>query len=173
MTSPWDPPSTTVTFTPTEADLRAVAALAMRQSKLVLALDLGLAAIGVAGVAVDRSDTRAGTVAVSVMATLLFLPLLYWFYIANARRRTFRINAARLDLKQEFRVTWDAKGITAETTDTFTRFPWSFYRLRREDDQVVLLYQRGVLMQFMPKRALTEAQAASARPYLDRIPLKP
>ena len=156
-----------VRFTPTADDLAA----AYRRQHLarlwswaslvsgVTALLL-VAAFLVLAAAEMPLSVKGTILACAILGGLLVpLAMIRWRVPALARR----IYRQQRTLHGEVTVEWDAAGLRSVTEAGESRIPWANYHRWREDAAVILLYHSDVVFQFIPKRALTAAQATALR----------
>lgn len=160
------PAEVAVTFTPTVDDLVAAyqrhhwALFRGRKTRVALAVSLSVVAIAL-GVLIEDDPVATAAILLASLIGGLLLPstMIRWRVPVVARR----IYAQQRGLHDEIHVAADAAGIAARSARMEGQTPWSHYLRWREDRRVILLYQSDALFQFVPKRALSEAQVATLR----------
>ncbi|HWW27899.1 MAG TPA: YcxB family protein [Caulobacter sp.] len=101
---------------------------------------------------------------------LLFgLLLLVWMFVADLwlLPRSVRKSLARdKGLQGDNTVTWDAERLTLRGSHGQSLWPWGDFVRWQESPGGLLLWQSDRLYNFLPKRCLSEAQAAEIRDHL-------
>ena len=117
---------------------------AFAKSDLTLALgDLPMLLIG------------AGCLALHVLNDRVLLP-----------RRAQQFLSQQRSMQGEVSIGWDGKGVTFVAATGQSRTAWGDYFKWLENEAVLVLFQSENLLNVLPKRSLTEAQAVEIRGYL-------
>ncbi len=103
------------------------------------------------------------------IAVRAFLGALLWPWLWQKLvlpRKVKRLFAQQAALRSETTKSWRDEGLTWTSARASGRNDWSDYIRCLESPDILLFYLSDVMYQIMPKRALTEANMASLRPYL-------
>jgi hypothetical protein len=148
--------SGSVTFTPTELDVRSAYQLGTQRVSvkrlgyfLLFAAFVGLAVALLTG-STDLKEiaTVVGAMLVwAVVATCLILIAVRFLWLPRYVRRVY---AQQRDLREEIIVEWDNSHFSAHAASGHTKLKWTdFYRWQRSND-VILLYRSEALFNFLP-----------------------
>lgn len=78
----------------------------------------------------------------------------------NISRTSQKIFDQQKILHETTTVRWSDAGLVTETEHSRTNLPWNYYVDIAEDSHTILLWQSAVLINFIPKSALSESQVA-------------
>lgn len=139
-------------------------------SRRRLLVHLGVIAVALIVVATSRSsywlEVLSSALLGGAVAAVVLYGVLRIFYLPWKARRMF---AQQKSLHAGYDFQWTDDGLVVDGRNARSQTAWGDYLKRKENDRVALLYHSDLLFQMLPKRAFSEEQWASLRPYLDRV----
>ena len=168
-------PAESVTFTPVVEDVQQ--AMRLGSQPKLLRLLIGSALFAVLFAAFEQlglfgrqggwhqfSWTAAAAFVLFPIGWLFAQPLV----LSRMARQHFRQQTA---LHGAWDLHWTGDGLVTRTPRSVSQTPWADYVRRREDSDIILLYQTDWQFVFIPKRILTDAHRATLTPLLARVAL--
>ncbi len=148
--------SGSVTFTPTEMNVRAAYRLGFqRVSVKRLGYFLLFAAIIGLAVSLLSGTTDATEIALVVGAMLVWAVIATGLILLGVRflwlpRYVRRVYAQQRDLREEVTVQWDDIHFSAKAASGHTKLKWTDFHRWQRDNHVILFYRSEALFNFLP-----------------------
>jgi hypothetical protein len=106
----------------------------------------------------------------SILPATILTGLLFGLAVLTDRvllpRRARRFVSQQKSIQGEISIGWDAEGVAFAAKDAQSRTAWDHYFKWLENDAALVLFQSENLLNVLPKRVLTDEQAAEIRDYL-------
>jgi hypothetical protein len=154
-----------ITVTPQESDL--LAAIWMRRKrmfmgKMGLLIWFGAAGVVLGCILIIVYGPKSG-LNVSIGYWILGIYAWVWVLIGftflltpiKVRRLYKKLKLAEMP----YTLDWDDENLIMESAHSKTFMPWQEYTVWLEDKRLIVLYRRGVLPKYIPKRILNEKQS--------------
>lgn len=100
----------------------------------------------------------------------VIVPLLSYFFLIPGRAR--KIHAQQKVLRHPVEVSWNDEAYSAASDASASVVRWGDYHGWSADEKMILLLPSSVLFQMLPRRALSEAQAADLIAHIERSGLR-
>lgn len=160
-------------FTPTLDDVEAAYRLAAKRPAwrfLLMSIAAGLCVMLIVRTNQDMTPAEYAVVFAAGLVIPLSLVLIFrWIFLHYWVRR---IHRQQVNLRSEHTVWWDEAGLHVETPQVAALVSWSDFIKRRENALTLLLYHSDAMFQFIPKRLLDGARAASLNRLAQQVPPK-
>lgn len=165
-----------VSFSFTAHDYTNALRLMMRNRLLNIRVKVILAVliiIAVLGISISDRNSSMGANAITLMILIVYsiimYVLVYVFFLPRKARRIFRLQKT---MQYPVEVSWSREAYSESTAICSSTVPWLDYYAWRADKTIILLMHSPVLVQMVPRRALSVEQEKDLFEHLDRSGLR-